>query len=198
MNNDNIYQSPRSNIHQYIINSNGERAVEYVSASIWRRLLAYLVDLAILILILLSANINIFFIEKLQTGEIVTGANLNIKALIAFFAYYVIFHYLVASTPGKLLARIKVVSVNGGKASFAQLMLRDLLTSRYVPWWYKVSATGMLTIGSTFIAQDWAFMASYVLIGYFLLQNGLVIFTKNRISVADKLARTRVVRINSC
>lgn len=75
----------------------------------------------------------IFGAIAVQIGMDVLGEGLGlIVGIVCFFGYHLIFEALFQRTVGKMLTGTKVVSVDGGKASFRALLGRTL--ARYIPF----------------------------------------------------------------
>lgn len=165
-----------------------------VTASIWRRFLAYFIDLTLLSVFFTVIGITFRFTERLPDESIITGYNVNVFVLLGFMFYFVVAHKLFGSTLGKFVTRIKVTDSAGARPGLSRLIGRDILSIRYIPWWYKVTPEGFISYGSTLITSHQAITVTVVIIAYFFFQNGFLLFNKERRTLADTLAGTKLIR----
>ncbi|WP_158678163.1 RDD family protein [Pseudoalteromonas sp. T1lg23B] len=164
-------------------------------ASPWRRFAAYALDFIILFIALKLIGVEFRFAEKLDSGIIHIGYNANVIVLLVFFVYFVACHKVFGFTLGKFIARIKVVRSNEGMLELNHLIIKDLLSMRYIPWWYQLAPSGAAAFGSTFINTPNGATITCLFIAYFFIQNLSLLFIKNNRSLADLCAGTKVVRL---
>ncbi|MFH0875043.1 MAG: RDD family protein [archaeon] len=118
-----------------------------VNASIWKRLFAFLIDVAIVLLITsplfnivskyvpLSENENILeTITQLNdyftknTAVIDKVNSINMAVLIIAYIYFVLFEYILSQTPGKIFLKLTVKHIDPKekKLKFYQCLIRNL------------------------------------------------------------------------
>lgn len=92
-------------------------------ASFWLRVAAFVIDLVIPPAIVLVGT----FIFERSTGIIPAQVIQNVIMAVALYLYHIIFIAALGRTPGKMLLGLRVVSVQGGKPNFGQVLLRELI-----------------------------------------------------------------------
>ncbi len=112
---------------------------EFVPAKIWRRALAYLIDQAILIVLLIPiANLlgSFFGIRNVKLDQ---GAELpreialfiifvTVSMFVLLYFYYTFFHLLKGATPGKLALQLRVVVLpEGGNVGPLRSFVREII-----------------------------------------------------------------------
>lgn len=146
--------------------------IEYELAGIGSRMIAFAVDTLIQLIAVLIIYIGIilagamdYTMNSLNSVIIAVGL---ILVFFVYFGYYVFFEMLMnGQTPGKKIAKIKVIKQNGEPIAFFESALRNIL--RLID----------------------------VLVSFCLLGTFLIIFTKDYKRVGDFAANTIVVKINN-
>lgn len=94
--------------------------MKLITAPLWRRLVAFIIDLLIMNLVIFSAFSSIFeplasqsFREALrqETVSPVISVTLLVIGLLAL-CYMAFFEYMIGQTPGQIITRIEVISTN--------------------------------------------------------------------------------------
>ena len=95
-----------------------------------KRLINYIVDTASLLLLffLLLRELPVM----LKNIPFDFSFDINIVLAIVFVAYYLIFEGVNGKTIGKYLTRTKVVSINGKKPKFTQIIIRTLVRILFI------------------------------------------------------------------
>lgn len=108
--------------------------IEFEVAEFHKRLLAYLIDFAILLIYFFAAK------ELLRAGLGYSESTLGLKILVILMPmlFYTLLAELLMSgqTVGKKILNIKVVSLDGGEPTLGQVMLRWFL--RFYEWGFIV------------------------------------------------------------
>ena len=142
-------------------------------AGFWRRAVAYLLDLAMVEVVV------VFFILVQKTAmDLATGGSTDLGWLVPsgmrsamslwialFSLYFTFFTYWGGQTPGKMMMRVRVVTLDDEEISLGRAMMRTL-----------------------------CYFLSYLLLG---LGFTIVAITRNKRALHDYLAGTRVVVIRS-
>lgn len=98
---------------------------------IWtKRLINYIVDTAtILMMFFLSLKTLPFILKKVPFDF---SFDINIVLTINFIFYYLIFEGINGRTMGKYLTQTKVISKNGAKPKFTQIIVRTLVRILFI------------------------------------------------------------------
>lgn len=111
---------------------------KFVNASVWKRIFAWLVDMAIINIVLLSPFSSILdkIIPSTKTfAYAATGGSITIvmsAIALIIILYFTFFEYLLGQSLGKMLFNIYVVSDNGLK--FWQALVRNILYIPIIPF----------------------------------------------------------------
>ncbi|GMQ27648.1 RDD family protein [Algoriphagus confluentis] len=94
-------------------------------ASLWERILAYLIDVFFLGVYIILASLTVFgLLEQKAEGSIALLTGLSLP----FFLYHLLFELLMnGQSPGKHAMDIRVVKLDGSKVSFADYLIRWIL-----------------------------------------------------------------------
>ena len=76
----------------------------------------------------------LFLIGKETDGRYVVNGPLSLFPIVLWFVYFVIMEQLIQGSVGKLLFEIKIVSIDGRKLTFWQVILRRLADIVEI-WW---------------------------------------------------------------
>lgn len=110
--------------------------IEFEIAEFHKRLLAYLIDFALLILYMYG-SIRLLFGE-IRLGESSLGFGILVVLLPMLFYTLLTELWMNGQTIGKKILRIKVVSLDGGEATLGQYLLRWFL--RFYEWGFIIVA----------------------------------------------------------
>lgn len=92
-------------------------------ASFWLRVAAFVIDIVIPGgLVLIGTRL-----YEVSTDNIPSQIIQTVGAPVALYLYHIIFIAALGRTPGKMLFGLRVVSVQGGKPNFGQVLLRELI-----------------------------------------------------------------------
>jgi len=94
---------------------------EFKYAGFWIRLLALFLDWFIFLGII---GYLLFGSEVTKIGNGSINVNYSGWKIIVPFLYFIIFWIWLGATPGKLLCRIKIIEINGGKLSWQKALIR--------------------------------------------------------------------------
>jgi len=129
------------------------RAVPTISstrlfASLWRRIVAAVLDILFLIIILMSSNAVVvpLYNVLVDTNSIGTGTLIALGGFAAFLAYFVVLEAKLGWTLGKLVAGVRVVTAEGRLIGWERSIVRNLL--RFVdmlPFCYLVGLISVWT-----------------------------------------------------
>ncbi len=122
--------------------------IELVLAGLGSRFAAIFIDTMIQIILIAI----LFFIYVVSKAESVIGQNSTLSYILTFFyivinfiiyfGYFIIFEMLTGGrSPGKLMAKIKVVDINGKGLTFRASLIRNLVRIiDYLPSYYILGA----------------------------------------------------------
>jgi len=165
-----------------------------VYASIWRRIVAYLVDYALLFAVLIQYLVSVvtrgFPYNLLKTGLQIELWILLTVSLPVWLYFIFSEHSAHQATFGKRLLSVRVTRVTGARISFAQAILRTAI--KLLPWelthlslmlpvpmWWD--PTPNMRVG---------IVIAYVLLGVYVL---VMLLNRRRQSLHDMIAQTVVV-----
>lgn len=141
-------------------------------ALISSRILAFIIDLIIIDIIILSSfHEQLIFFSKLSLNSVANNNPFILTAYVKLLplflliiTYFFLFEYLVQTTPGKFLLGIIIEDENGKEPSMIKCLIKNIL---YFP--------------------SWLFMIWWVVDLYYLF--------KNKIRLTEKLLRMKTVQI---
>ena len=120
---------------------------EKVYAGFWKRVVAVIIDLLLLIFII--------FCSYAVLGSSIASAVVNLIFSTLFFSVYIIyFHYRYGATLGKLIVGIKVTLPNGEKIGFRQSIMRSSVDLVFVVLVIFSEAYALLSVDSTIMFSD--------------------------------------------
>lgn len=106
---------------------------KFKGVKLWKRIVAYLIDIAILDLIVLFP-FNAFFVDKSLDWKMLFNNQMNEQwAVLTFFmafislVYWVVLEYKLKQTIGKMIMKIQVKSVTEKELRFGQIFIRNFL-----------------------------------------------------------------------
>lgn len=158
--------------------------IDFELAGVDKRLLAWIVDLAIRLLYL-------FICVKLfkPTGyyEDTFMVLFQLAILLPLMFYFLLFELLMnGQTPGKKIFGIKVVSLQGYKPTYIQYLNR---------WVFRLMDTGFLTVLVFGMFGDWIYGSVFLIANVVAL--AYVLNSKKEQRIGDLIANTVVIRLRS-
>ena len=109
------------------VNEKGGITLPLTDADTGRRLLNFIVDAAVIIFLIFIFNAFIYSKSILS----VLGL-MNVLDIIIVFTYYYGLENSIGQTVGKMLTKTKVVTLDGGKPTTQQMLVRTF--SRFIPF----------------------------------------------------------------
>lgn len=104
---------------------------QYVSAPLWRRFFAYIIDLVVVNIIVtipfrgylskFSNNLNLLFGSNDRGLTYIT-----VLIVLTLIFYFAVLEYKIRQTLGKIIMNIYVISLSNKEISFSQILLRNL------------------------------------------------------------------------
>jgi uncharacterized RDD family membrane protein YckC len=94
-----------------------------VIASPWRRLVAFLVDIFLIVVLEIVLRITLAGVILVNT----TPVQDRLFSLVLIWAYYVTFTALYGATPGKMLLGIRVVKSDGRPVDWLTALMREVV-----------------------------------------------------------------------
>jgi|GEM_PF-3592525 uncharacterized membrane protein/uncharacterized RDD family membrane protein YckC len=174
-----------------------ERCRQMTYADIYSRVVAYLIDIVISVLIILPFAIvaGVFIYKNPQElNEIILIGFSSLVGAVCFL-YFTVLEYFTGRTIGKRVMHIKVMELYGGKIGVSAAMMRNL--TRFI-------ALTILSYSITFVIMpDLIYQATGAALGFvFLIASGFsIIFiarSKHAQRLGDLLGDTVVVKDNPC
>lgn len=138
-------------MNQALTNYAEPRPVKRQPAGFFIRLAAYLIDSLLAGGIIAMINIPLWFVKLLLSDSVVFSNILfdydifDIINYCLFTAYFIIMTYTCGRTVGKMLMKIKVVSVNSQDLTFGQVFFREVI-GKYL--------SGILYLGYILVGID--------------------------------------------
>lgn len=165
------------------INSSVNVNIDFELAGIEKRLPAWIADFVIRILYLYICSKFISSRDYDKTVDVL----IELAIILPIFLYYIFFEIVMnGQTPGKMIFKIKVVSLEGYKPNYIQYLNR---------WVFRLLDTGFLTL---FI---FGFLSSWVYGSVFAVANivSIIFFinSKKQQRIGDMIADTVVIRLTS-
>ena len=121
-----------------VVETNQNVELEFEVAGVGDRILAYIID--ILILIVLEVGL-IFLVAFTSQFNGIIGTIFPFLIVLPLMFYDLLFEYFMdGQTPGKRLRKIKVVSVDGGRTSIGSYLLRWMLRIIDITIFYGIPA----------------------------------------------------------
>lgn len=168
--------------------------VEFEIPEFYRRLVALLIDIFILIC---YSKIASEILKSIASGVDWrdTDASYNLQAVvILLFLPLLIYHIVLEITMngqsiGKKIMALRVVNENGGRASISQFLIRWLLRDIWFLFLFLVGVGGMDS------GTESVFLILAV-VAYFITEIVLVVSSKKSQRIGDILARTIIIRTN--
>jgi uncharacterized RDD family membrane protein YckC len=127
-----------------------------------RRFVAHFVDGIIYAILFIVAILLVGALPEGQVADVVLGATLVIGLTVGQVAYYVLTQRRSGRTPGKALARIRVVDRHGGVPTTGALVKRTI--PLLIEYFYVIAWIGMMTSefrqrlgdrwGKTYVVED--------------------------------------------
>ncbi|MFV0604273.1 MAG: RDD family protein [Niabella sp.] len=173
--------------------------VEFELPSFGRRMIALLIDMVIQVCYLIMASRIVSFIQKTNTWGFKDESHnlwaVNLLFMTPIFVYYIVMEITTnGQSLGKKLMKLRVVNINGGKASISQFMIRWLL--RISDTWMVILLILLLSIMvgygnyETIIVLIFGFL-------FLLTDIVLVITSKRSQRIGDMLANTILIKTNT-
>lgn len=176
-------------------------------AGFWVRLLAMIVDWTIILAVLIGTSIATLLLLG-GPGAVIdpAGATENLQNLRAYFAafelallavYFVFFTWAAGGTPGKLVLRLKVVSVDGRPVTGGRAFLRFLgYGLEIVPGVIVATMLAAVVAVGSLVLQQPLLTGALGVLAMFLVFVGYIwaAFDPRKQAWHDKLAGTVVVR----
>ena len=127
---------------------------EVIIASIWKRFLAFIIDVNLLV-ILFTLTFILHLNLYSETYHLLFILNFGVLSLI----YFVLFSSLSGRSIGKFAMNLKVISITGGKASLFNLIIRELVR------WPSFLVFGFLWhIGNKLNMEAWDILSKTIVI----------------------------------
>lgn len=154
--------------------------IEY--AGFWRRLIANLLDLFLLLLfvLLLSGACKLYFGDN---NQILLHASIYFVTFTLIYLFTDLYTY---SSLGKRLLNIKIVSKDGGNISFNQALSVTAIISAWL----------LLVFPFSKFLQPYSFAAFLLGITLFLIFNIPIVVGKYSLALHDKVCGTRVIKVS--
>lgn len=157
--------------------------IDFELAGVDKRLLAWIVDLAIRLLYVFLCN-NLF---KPSYTDDTLYMLFQLAVFLPLVFYFLFFEMLFnGQTPGKKLFNIKVVSLQGYKPTYIQYMNR---------WIFRLMDTGFITIIFFGFIGDWIYGSVFLIANVISLI--YIINSKKEQRIGDLIANTVVIRLRS-
>lgn len=123
----NPYQPPQADVT--VLPNRGLDGEHPTAASLGQRLANLVIDYVAYMVLSMALGVIVGLVGAVDWVESPLG---NLFGLVMMFGYYAIFEAVFGRTPGKFVTRTRVVDINGGRASFGQILGRTAL--RFVPF----------------------------------------------------------------
>ena len=171
--------------------------LEFNASPLVKRGLAYAIDLLILFLYVLIYN----YLLGRFVRELPETLGLVLEFLIYYlplsFYFFILEIALNGRSPGKIIMGLRVVNINGGKASLIQYLLRALFRS--FPFAWIVAWVIVAIFSSTFNAKDGTEAIGTIIenILRYLIVLGMFLYyavSKTGQRIGDKIANTLVIQ----
>ncbi|HEX7757519.1 MAG TPA: RDD family protein [Niabella sp.] len=170
--------------------------VAFEVPSFGRRMAALLIDMVVEICYLIAAG---WLINKIESGMYTWNEDsaynrwaIGLIAAVPFFLYHPLMEITTnGQSIGKKIMQLRVVNVNGGKASISQFLIRWLL--RVSDLWIVILLFLLLSFGGNSLQSALIFLFGF---GFLLTDIILVASSKKSQRIGDMLAHTILIRLN--
>ena len=157
--------------------------IDFELAGVDKRVLAWLIDLAIRITYYIFCTS--FF--RQEFGDDTLMVFFELALLMPLMFYFLLFELLMnGQTPGKKVFGIKVISLQGYKPTYIQYLNR---------WVFRLMDTGFITVLIFGMIGDWVYGSVFLLANVASLI--YILNSKKEQRIGDLIANTVVIRLNS-
>lgn len=158
--------------------------IDFELAGVDKRLLAWIVDLAIR-LVYFFLCLNLFKPNYYEDETLFVFFQLAL--LLPLMFYFLLFELLMnGQTPGKKIFAIKVISLQGYKPTYIQYLNR---------WVFRLMDTGFITVVVFGMIGDWIYGSVFLVAN--IVSLAYILNSKKEQRIGDLIANTVVIRLKS-
>lgn len=158
--------------------------IDFELAGVDKRLLAWIIDFAIRLAYLFVCS---YFFRPSNFEDETTMIFFQLVILLPLMFYYLLFELLMnGQTPGKKIFAIKVISLQGYKPTYIQILNR---------WVFRLMDTGFITVFIFGMIGDWVYGSVFLIANVVSL--AYILNSKKEQRIGDLIANTVVIRLKS-